>query len=611
MHCWQSVVSQERDLVLLQPTGELFNGLVEMEVIHDTSILAKKTREIVASSVIKDFLQIHKILQVYLFNTRGKPMEPAYLALTQNQGGYAREGFAIMSHGDHLVKPESFYVDVNENTLDRDFRSLMSITQLYPHELGHVMYRLLSSSDTIEASSKNINVHFFSVTTDYLIAFNEGFAEHMENIARLFEDNQEVVGGITTDSAEVVRKSRRVIRGFRRDFEHPLRFGFYKMSMLGWYQQFEDYKRFAYPLHGLAKYANASISTRNVQSNLIYRNAGVDFDTSTLLNVVQQMSTEGPISSFFTQLSLTGLKDRYQAKIFYQPFVEDTSSLVVPVQVFTPLENLFIKYFYVLDRYVTFEKTEKSHLIDFIDGYLSTFPDEREEVLQAFETATGLEYHNEVPPQVWLLVKNRSHGIMAMDAFAGLSMPFYTFELNAAEREDLMMIQGVSESDAEAILNFRETHGFFRSLNDLEGVADLGDESRQAVMSSKFDQSYFDAQEFPEGLSIRSVLIAPLQRLILYSLISFTLISFLYFFLTRNEVRSLKKRFGEATGYLIIWIILVLYGLITAAMSWHWAPVLALALVVLAGIALIRRKMVLKHLIVITLMAVISLYSLI
>ncbi|MDH3649920.1 MAG: helix-hairpin-helix domain-containing protein [Saprospiraceae bacterium] len=603
--------ASETGLVLLRPTGQRVDGLIEMEIIDSLSPLAVRMHEIVSKSVVKDFLDIHEILQIYLFNTMGKSIEPAYLALTQNQGGYARKGF-ILNLGDrHQRMENSYYVDIIESTVDRDYNSLMSITQLYPHELGHIMYRLLSSSDSISESSKNVDVHYFSVTTDYQIAFNEGFAEHLENIARLFENNPKVVEGIIADTTEIARKSHKAIKGFTKDFEYPFRFGFYKMTMLAWYQTFEDYKRFVYAMNGTAKFANASISTSSRQNNLIYRNAGVAFEKNELRNKVQLLSTEGTVSAFFSLLSQTDLKERYQPISFYKAFVRDSSESFVPDQKFTSLQNLFIKYFHVLDSYVQLEQTEKAQLIDFIDGYLIEFPEEAHVLLDVYRDATGMDYSNAMPPPVWLLLKDQPHGVLALDAYAGLTVSFYTFELNAAEVEDLMMIKGVSEEDAEIILAYRKEHGLLNHINEVKNIEGLTAKGRQAVLSAQFDQDYFDKQEFLDGLSIKSVIRAPLKYLAAYTLIYFAILMTIYLFLINHIRLSRKKIMGHVTGYLILWLIFVLFGLVIAASSWHWALVLipAVAAILLTG--LIDKSMQRRRILLVGMMTLIILVSLV
>ena len=96
-------------------------------------------------------------------------------------------------------------------------------------------------------------MHYFSVRTDYSIAFNEGFAEHIENVSRAFEENETIKSGVFADINRIKIKSKFAIDGFEKDFLYPFRFGYFKMSMPIWYQKFENLKRYEHALNGSAK----------------------------------------------------------------------------------------------------------------------------------------------------------------------------------------------------------------------------------------------------------------------------------------------------------------------------------------------------------------------
>ena len=77
--------------------------------------------------------------------------------------------------------------------------------------------------------------------------------------------------------------------------------------------------------------------------------------------------------------------------------------------------------------------------------------------------------------------------------------------------------------DAEAILNKRKSQ-LFKSFDDLNEIQNLSQEGKELILANRFDQAYFESVEFPEELSIKSVITAPLKRL--------GLIFFIYFVLT-------------------------------------------------------------------------------
>ena len=50
------------------------------------------------------------------------------------------------------------------------------------------------------------------------------------------------------------------------------------------------------------------------------------------------------------------------------------------------------KYFYILHRFVAREKSPDAQFAAFLNGYLQTFPEEKETVLRIFRLVTGLDY---------------------------------------------------------------------------------------------------------------------------------------------------------------------------------------------------------------------------
>ncbi len=83
-------------IVLMQPTGEFVNGQPEMIPITDSSDLYKSVMANIESSFVCDFMDLYFLAQSYLYNIgEVNVIEPAYLALTENHGGYAKTGFSL------------------------------------------------------------------------------------------------------------------------------------------------------------------------------------------------------------------------------------------------------------------------------------------------------------------------------------------------------------------------------------------------------------------------------------------------------------------------------------------------------------------------------------
>ncbi len=557
---------QFNEIVLIKPTGESFDGLNEMEILKDTSEIYVSIIANINSSFIKEFIDVYFIAQIYLKN-KGliHEIEPAYLAITKNQGGFAKVGFIIKDGQNHIIKKNTSYVDITQEQATGSMDRLMSITQLYPHELGHVLIHMLCREDSLNNNTKNVNMHFFSVVTDYSTAFNEGFAEHIENVSRTYEKNDNIKIGIELDLNKIKKSAPYAISGFERDFKFKFRLGFYKASMLSWYQKYEDYKRHEQAQNGEIRYKAKGLNLNNIEDNITFRNSGVQLNKNELRNYVQLNSTEGAISSFFTHLWKSELNEQYLDPSFYQDFVFDSSMVIVnPESLFNPLQNQFIKYIKILHNYITFNNSSKSQLIDFIDGYMQEFPSEAEKVKNIYKTALGIEYSNLLPPSLWVLAKNYNHRLLVFDPFDAITIPIYSFDINAAEIEDFLTIEGFTSEDAKSIVEFRNKNGLFDSWKDLESIPDISKNGLEILINSELDNEYMEEilKDFEPTLSIKALLIKPVKYLCSRAIIYFAFIFFMvYYFLIKYKKYAFKNILFFFIKYLVLWISLVLFGL--------------------------------------------------
>ena len=103
---------------------------------------------------------------------------PLYLLLSQEEGGYARRDFFLQSATGQRTFISADYVDLvvdNESVQSGDFEEIFS------HELGHLILRTLTGELLGPRSNK---MHQSMTLTDYRTAFDEGFAEHFQPLAR-------------------------------------------------------------------------------------------------------------------------------------------------------------------------------------------------------------------------------------------------------------------------------------------------------------------------------------------------------------------------------------------------------------------------------------------
>lgn len=89
--------------------------------------------------------------------------------------------------------------------------------------------------------------------------------------------------------------------------------------------------------------------------------------------------------------------------------------------------------------------------------------------------------------------------------FAFTSMALSAVNLNTADREELEVVDGIGPKKAEAILNYRDKHGLFKSVDDLKNVNGFGEKtvaqmrSKLTVGSNKPAKAAAKAEPKPEA----------------------------------------------------------------------------------------------------------------
>jgi hypothetical protein len=599
-------------LVLIQPTGKLVNNLPEMTIVADSNAIFRLVDSAYRTTFVGEAVKLYYLAQLYMFN-RGEfqVMEPAYLAVTKNQGGFAKQGFYLVeTDGTVSDKSSVHYIDLTEGNITAPFEKLSSVTQLYPHELMHAIYKMLSYSDTTEMISYNVNMHYFSVITDHNTAFNEGFAEHMEKVAVFFEPSETIRKGKSTTIEEMEPKLRQRIAGFKRDYRWPLRIGYYKASMLLWYQQYEDYKRNVHATGNNACFMNSHPELSNTRDMIILRNAGLDQDASDRRNLVQQMASEGFISTFFTHLALNDLGSYYRPGEFYRNFLVDTAILMDPGEEFSQLQNLFLKYFHVLHNYVNYQHSDRAQLIDFIDGYIMEFPEEASLVLSTYRKLTGNDYNPVLPPPLWLMVKDYDHPVLVMDPYGAITVPVYTFDLNVAETADLLTIRGIDSETAEKIIEYRDRVGLFRSFEELKDIQGLDKTDIELLLSNKLDEQYLESLP-EENISISALIVTPLLQLLKNGMLAFIVIGIIVIGLNYKD-HNIKQVVFQLLKKLAIWILFLVAGLASLVFSGNpvmfVAGFVAVYFIIVVLVLRKNRPVLTKNLVISLLMAGLMMY---
>ncbi len=219
--------AENRPFIILVPADSIVDGFPVLREIQDDDTIGKIVYDLAHSSYMKASIKLYHRVQNFLVNT-GKQdrIEPAYLLLSQHEGGFPRHGFYLKKKGSLIDNTSVSYVElVKNNTKPEDY--LGSMTQIFPHEMGHVLYHLLSA-DSDSAVPYATDVHYSTLITDYRTAFNEGFAIHFENMARKYEPDSSRKNRILADYKLKEEKVKHRINPFMRDFKWPLRIGIYR-----------------------------------------------------------------------------------------------------------------------------------------------------------------------------------------------------------------------------------------------------------------------------------------------------------------------------------------------------------------------------------------------
>jgi hypothetical protein len=113
----------------------------------------------------------------------GAAAQPTYLLVSDEEGGFARQGFWLQGAAGALRWHGEPYVNL---VVDADSIADGSFEEIFAHELGHVLLRRLLPS--LPAGYSRV-AHSSLAVTDYPTAFDEGFAIHFQALARQLTRN--------------------------------------------------------------------------------------------------------------------------------------------------------------------------------------------------------------------------------------------------------------------------------------------------------------------------------------------------------------------------------------------------------------------------------------
>ena len=501
-------------------------------------------------------LRLYRLEQQFLAARDGRAIEPAYLLLSTNQGGFPRFGFWL---GDEK-KDGVGYVDLHRDS-DLSGR-LGAMDQIFPHELAHVVLHQLAG----ESPEGNANqVHAIAVRTDRITAFNEGFAEHVQVLAVDDPDAVPETAALAHDD-EPRRRAERRLADYRDALEAawaPAPAA--RMSFVLWFGKTEQALRYHAVKANLFARAPAMpermLLRRDRYPAYLLENVLPGAPGDPVKPLARLFSTEGFVSSLFWRwTSSDALRTRYRDPEFYEAFGTTRDAV-------DPLDNVYLKLFAALSA-------GRSHdAPSLVRAYVETFPDEANAVA-AVLVASGAGWPLALPPEIWLANDDFRAGTTLYDQFLALPRR-HTFDVNAASLVDLLTVEGMTRATAEAVLGKAP----FGSLEDLRAVPGMTPELFARLEAMAGTMSKIRAGEIEEGVSLDLMsLVTPyLYRAGAWILLGALASALLYRMVRRlGWLRLALNGLAAATvGLLVTWVLA----------AGPWAALLPLALFGLPGAA--------------------------
>lgn len=427
-------------LVVLTPTGQ-FRGNLPVLTRHPDAGAVERA---LSRGFSGRLLRLYALQQEYLRQRTGAAPEPAYLLLSDRQGGFPQFGF----HLDGMDKSKAGWVDLHaSSTVSGRFGAM---DQIFPHELLHVIVRQLAGAPRESGANQ---VHAIGVRTDPVTAFQEGFAEHVQVLSIDDEDALLETAGLRRDASARARADR-WFDAYARELQTPwLPVRPTQLRFLLWFSASEQVQRY----HAVK--ANQFARAPAIPGDLLARGdkyaaylwqstrpgaAGDPLDAPAVL-----LSREGVVAHLFWRWAThRALRERYRDAAFYASFGIRAADV-------TPLENVYLKLFHALHA------GRPSDTAGLVTSYLREFPDERDAVEDVLREALGTTSLPDAP-EVWLANAALTTGTSLFDQFRGLPRP-HTFDVNAATELDWRSVPGVGTERAAQLVRGAP----YRDLDDL------------------------------------------------------------------------------------------------------------------------------------------------
>jgi len=476
-------------LVILEPTGKTRDGLPVLTRHRDGG----RVEAVLTRGFSGRLLRLYALEQAFLSRAAGRAPEPAYLLLSDRQGGFPQFGFYL----DGVKKADVGWVDLHRNsTLSGRFGAM---DQIFPHELLHVIVRQLAGEPRESGGNQ---MHAIGVRTDPVNAFGEGFAEHVQVMSVDDPDAVAETAALREDGGARTRAELE-FAGYGREL--AARFPLARpsqMRFLLWFSQSEQVLRYhavkanqfahAVAIPGRLLDRPDKYSAYLYQSVVLGAPSGPPKPASVLL------SSEGVIAHLFWRFaSDPALQHRFLDERTCAAFGVTNADL-------SPLENVYLKLFVAL-----FEGRPAT-AAELLRAYVRRFP---EDATDTERVVRGALLGQDLPaaPEIWLANGALMTGTSLFDQFRALPRQ-HTFDANAASEFDWLTVPGVTREMAARLL----AHAPYKRIDDVLAVPGLGPDvkNRVVAMAKDMDELRARAASEEESLSLTTILLPYLWRLI-------------------------------------------------------------------------------------------------
>ena len=429
-------------IIVLSQTGVAQDGTPIVRRAPDDDRYVK----VLTSGFSGRLLRLYALAQ--RFSHPERPLQPAYLVLTDNQGGFPRWGL----QRDGVKYAEAAYVDLHR---DKPLTGPpAAIDQIFPHELVHIIVHDLAGEMPPGGANQ---VHAIGVKTDRVVAFSEGFAEHAQIMA-IDDPAASADTRVLAASESRVRSAYSNMAAYRRALEArwvvaPRAVAAFPL----WFSGAEQVLRYdAVKRNLFAREPKLARPPHDLHRAYLLHNILPGDVDGPVKSAARMLATEGVVAALFWRIaSAPALQQSQAPEGLYQQFGVRGADLA-------PIENGYVKLFAAI-------RDGRYDAAAVVRAYARLFPRDAQP-LDAIVRDVLIGQPLPSAPSIWLWNDGFAVGTTVFDQYRGIPRA-HAFDINAASETDFLTVPGMTLTSARAIL----ARVPVASVDDLRGVNGMTD----------------------------------------------------------------------------------------------------------------------------------------